>query len=133
MNIEILIHNKRGLEKQIKKGSRIAVDQLKDLLLLYYNNTSVCEHAYYCDNGYYRYHNNDLCITDREHADFRSIVCPICHQNVCLIKTANRKWDTTFMEKPLAIYSLQEMSVLEVGNSKEQADGKKSKIFIDGR
>lgn len=55
-----------------------------------------CKNASFLDKGYYRRHNADICFCkdgQEQDADFRSLECEICHQEILLLNTGIPNWD----------------------------------------
>lgn len=104
MNIEKLIREKRSLEYASKRTEEVN-DLLNNLLNDYYQNLPQCEHHMYCDYGYYKYHNMDICVATKEEAEFRVLICPKCNNKITLLKLETPDWDHSILGKNLNIVS----------------------------
>lgn len=106
MNIDKIAHLKRTLESSIKKNNdEESIKLLNELIKNYYKNLEICEHKSYCHNGYYKFHNNEICKVDKGDAEFRSIVCPICSKEIIILKTEKTNWDTEIFGQKFPIVS----------------------------
>lgn len=115
MKIENIIYKKRCLELAVKKhNDKESINLLKKLLEEYYKTLDLCCHNIYCDNGYYKYHNGEVYLTDKAHADFRSLICPKCNKEITLLKTENENWDTEILGEKLQIISPLQLDYKEL-------------------
>ncbi len=112
MNIEKIIRRKRGLEYAINKNNdEEAKKLLEQLLEEYYNNLEVCHHHLYLDYGYYKYHNGEVCMVEKEEAEFRVIMFPYCEKTISLLRTNDPDWDTKINGKKINIVNPFELDL----------------------
>ena len=111
MNIEKIIRNKRCLEYAVnKKNDKEAKELLEQLLEEYYNSLELCHHHLYLDYGYYKYHNGEVCIVEKEEAEFRVIMFPYCERKISLLRTNDPDWDIKINGEKIDIMSPFELN-----------------------
>lgn len=109
MDIEDIIKEKRGLEYALKRkyDNKIYI-LLQQLINEYYMNIDICEHDNYIDEGYYKYHNGDICKVVKDNAEFRILKCSECGKKITLLKTKDLNWDNQIFDKKLNINNNKE-------------------------
>lgn len=111
MNIEKIIRDKRSLEYAVnKRNDEEAKKLLEQLLEEYYNNLELCHQNLYLDYGYYKYHNGEVCMVEKEDAEFRVIMFPYCERTISLLRTNDPDWDTKINGKKIEIISPFELN-----------------------
>lgn len=59
--------------------------------------THFCNNAIFLNKGYYKKHNNDICLCkngEENSADFCILECEICHKEFYIMNTGVQNWDT---------------------------------------
>lgn len=112
MNIEQIVRRKRNLEYAVRRQDVEAKVLLSELINEYNNSLEKCDHDCYLDYGYYKCHNNDIYKTNKEEAEFRTIICPTCGKQVNLLKTDDFNWDKTINGKNVQVISVFEINSL---------------------